>query len=135
MKKLVFMFAAIVAVSFASCVNKTAAPETEEPAEIVLTAEDSAAIVAAVDTLSLEALGIEVVEGQEVSEEAIAEAKAAKVAELLAAKLEEVKAAAAAAVEGAAEEAAEAVEGAVEEAAEAVEEAAEKVAEEVAPEA
>lgn len=126
MKKLVFAFAALVAVSFASCGNKAEAPVAEEPAEIVLTAEDSAAIIAAVDTMTAEALGVVAEDGQEVTEEAIAAAKEAKVAEMLAAKLEEMKAAAAEAVEGATEEVAEAAEGAVEEAAETVENAVEE---------
>lgn len=58
MKKLVFMFAAIVAVSFASCGNKAEAPVEEAPVEevadsIVEAAADS--VVEAADSVVAEA--------------------------------------------------------------------------------
>ena len=54
MKKLVFMFVAVAAISFASCGNKAQAPaqDTDSIAEVVDTVADSlAADTAAVDTV------------------------------------------------------------------------------------
>ena len=56
MKKLVFMFVAVVAISFASCGNKAQAPvqDTDSIAEVVDTVADSlAADTAAVDTAAV----------------------------------------------------------------------------------
>ena len=56
MKKLVFMFVAVAAISFASCGNKTQAPvqDTDSIAEVVDTVADSlAADTAAVDTAAV----------------------------------------------------------------------------------
>ena len=50
MKKLVFMFAAIVAVSFASCGNKAEAPVEEAPVE-----EVADSVVEAADSVVAEA--------------------------------------------------------------------------------
>ena len=56
MKKLVFMFVAVAAISFASCGNKAQAPvqDTDSIAEVVDTVADSlSADTAAVDTASV----------------------------------------------------------------------------------
>jgi len=53
MKKLVFMFAAIVAVSFASCGNKAAAPAEEAVEETVEAVEEVAdTLEAAADSVA-----------------------------------------------------------------------------------
>ena len=54
MKKLVFMFVAVAAISFASCGNKAQAPvqDTDSIAEVVDTVADSLTVdTAAVDTV------------------------------------------------------------------------------------
>jgi hypothetical protein len=56
MKKLVFMFVAVAAISFASCGNKTQAPAVEEDTVAVVEVEDTAAVdTAAVDTAAVTA--------------------------------------------------------------------------------
>ena len=55
MKKLVFMFVAVAAISFASCGNKAQAPEVQEDSVAVAEVEDSAAVdTTAVDTTAVE---------------------------------------------------------------------------------
>ena len=56
MKKLVLMFVAVAAISFASCGgNKTQAPAVEEDTVAVVEVEDTAAVdTAAVDTAAVE---------------------------------------------------------------------------------
>ena len=115
MKKVMFMFVAAAAMSFASCVN------TQKPAEVVeetpveevmvdtlLNAEDTAAV--------LTELGVATVE------EADAKTLQEKLDAILAGKFEAYEAA-----QKAAAEAAQAVEGAAEEVAETVEEVTEEV--------
>ena len=57
MKKLVFMFVAVAAISFASCGNKAQAPvqDTDSIAEVVDSVADSLAVdTAAVDTAAVD---------------------------------------------------------------------------------
>ena len=53
MKKLVLMFAAIAAISFASCGNKTAEPAANADSDTTVTVDSAAADTAATDTAAV----------------------------------------------------------------------------------